>query len=119
MGLFPLLVLTQNGTRRDVVEEAIVGLTPPGEEPKAELLALTYGLASLMFENEDDQEWLIWRFAMLDDILRETRAFQEMAREGHEQGLKEGLKEGLKGATKRETRSVTSDTSADCTCTFS
>ena len=33
---------------------------------------------------------------MLDDILRETRAFQEMAREGREQGLKEGLKEGLK-----------------------
>ncbi|MGH2493854.1 MAG: hypothetical protein ACRDIV_04035, partial [Ktedonobacteraceae bacterium] len=36
----------------------------------------------------------IWRFAMLDDILRETRAFQEMAREGHEAGLKEGLREG-------------------------
>jgi len=94
VGLLPLLVLTQNGTRRDVVEAAIMGLTPPGEEPKAALLALTYGFASLTFENEEDQQWLIWRFAMLDDILRETRAFQEMAREGREQGLKEGLKEG-------------------------
>lgn len=96
VGLLPLLVLTHNGMRRDVVEEAIKGLTPQGEEPQAELLALTYGFASLTFENEEDQTWLIWRFAMLDDILRETRAFQEMAREGREQGLKEGLKEGLK-----------------------
>jgi flagellar biosynthesis/type III secretory pathway protein FliH len=48
-----------------------------------------------MFENEKDQEWLLWRFSMLDDILSETRAFQEIERKGMEKGLKEGLKEGL------------------------
>jgi len=31
---------------------------------------------------------------MLDDILRETRAFQEWAKEGYEQGLKEGREIG-------------------------
>ncbi len=31
---------------------------------------------------------------MLDDILRETRAFQEMAKDGYEQGLKEGREIG-------------------------
>ncbi|MGH2496906.1 MAG: hypothetical protein ACRDIV_19555, partial [Ktedonobacteraceae bacterium] len=65
VGLFPLLVLTRDGAKRDLVEEAITVLNPPGKEPKGELLALTYGFASLTFENEEDQEWLIWRFAML------------------------------------------------------
>jgi flagellar biosynthesis/type III secretory pathway protein FliH len=32
---------------------------------------------------------------MLDDILSETRAFQEIERKGLEKGLREGLKEGL------------------------
>jgi predicted transposase YdaD len=90
-GLIPLLVLTKNGARREVVEEAIAHLAPPGEEPKRELLALTYGLASLAFDNDDDQEWLIRRFAMLDDIIRETRAYREMTREGKLEGLREAL----------------------------
>ena len=102
-GLLPLLPLTREGARREVVEEAIVGLAPAGEEPKAELLALTYGLASLAFQNEADQEWLNRRFAMLYDILLETRAYRELTKESRKEGIEEGLKKGRKeGIEKKE-----------------
>lgn len=78
IGLLPLLPLTQNGARREVVDDVIFRLTPSDEEPKAELLTLTYGLASLILVNEADQEWLIRRFGQMYDILRETRAYQEL-----------------------------------------
>jgi predicted transposase YdaD len=102
VGLLPLLVLTREGTRREVVEDVIADLAPSEEASKADLLTLTYGLASLAFENEEDQEWLIWRFAMLDDILLETRAFQEIRKsalkEGREERREEGKLEGLREA---------------------
>jgi hypothetical protein len=41
------------------------------------LLSLTYGLAGLVFENENDYDWLQRRFAMLEDILEESRTFQD------------------------------------------
>ena len=95
VGLLPLLPLTKGGAQREVIEEAIVELMPAGEEPKSELLTLMYGLASLAFEDETDQEWLIRRFTRMYDILRETRAYQEMTKESREEGRQEGLEEGL------------------------
>ena len=95
VGLLPLLPLTQGGARREIIEETIVELAPPGEEPKAELLTLTYGLASLALENQADQEWLIRRFTKMYDMLRETRAYREMTKESREEGLQEGLEKGL------------------------
>src|SRR2546421_2827225 len=95
VGLLPLLPLTKGGAQREVIEEAIVELMPAGEEPKSELLTLMYGLASLAFEDETDQEWLIRRFTKMYDILRETRAYQEMTKESREEGRQEGLEEGL------------------------
>jgi predicted transposase YdaD len=99
-GLYPLLALTKDGARREVIEGIISELTQPGNEhiPKADLLMLTYGLASLVFDNEEDQNWLIGRFAMLDDILMETRAFQEISRKAEEKGQEEGRKEGREEA---------------------
>lgn len=73
---------------------------PPNEEPKAELLTLTYGLASLILINEADQEWLIRRFGQMYDILQETRAYRELIKDGLEQGLKEGLQQGLQQGLK-------------------
>ena len=67
---------------------------PPNEEPKAELLTLTYGLASLILINEADQEWLIRRFGQMYDILQETRAYRELIKDGLEQGLQQGLQQG-------------------------
>src|SRR6266566_2233170 len=96
VGLLPLLPLTKGGAQREVIEEAIVELMPAGEEPKSELLTLMYGLASLAFEDETDQEWLIRRFTKMYDILRETRAYQEMTKESRQEALEEGHKKGLK-----------------------
>lgn len=92
-GLLPLLPLTREGKRRGVIETAISLLMLPGGEPQGELLSLVYGFASLVLESKD-QEWLDWRFAMLNDILRETPAFQKIAKEGLREGLEQGLQQG-------------------------
>jgi predicted transposase YdaD len=94
LSLLPLLPLTREGLRREVIDRAIDLLMPRGEEPHRNLLSLTYGFASLVFKQED-QEWLQWRFDMLYDILRESPAFQRMAQEGKREGLEQGRVEGL------------------------
>lgn len=86
--LAPLLVLTREGKSREVIETAITLLDPPEKLPKRELLALTYGLASLVFSEEADQEWLAWRFSMLYDILKDTRAFHDMEKRAREEATK-------------------------------
>jgi predicted transposase YdaD len=95
VGLLPLLPLTHEGARREVVERTITKLAAAEEQPRQELLALTYGLASLAFENEADQEWLRRRFEMLYDMLRDTPAFQDIMNEGRQEGLEQGLEQGL------------------------
>ena len=95
VGLLPLLPLTHEGARREVVERTITKLAAAEEQPRQELLALTYGLASLSFEHEADQEWLRRRFAMLYDMLRDTPAFQDIMKEGRQEGLEQGLEQGL------------------------
>jgi hypothetical protein len=54
--LAPLLVLTREGCKREVIEKAIELLDPPEGERKSELLTLTYGLASLILNDEVDQD---------------------------------------------------------------
>jgi len=99
-GLLPLLPLTREGQQREVIDTAIDLLMPRGEESQHTLLSLVYGFASLVFEQKD-QEWLQRRFSMLYDILRESPAFQDMAREGKREGLEQGRAEGEKiGALK-------------------
>lgn len=91
LGLLPLLPLTHEGARREVVERTITRLMPAGEKPRQELLALAYGLASLAFENEADQQWLKRRFEMLYDMLWDTPAFQDIRKKGLQEGLERGL----------------------------
>jgi predicted transposase YdaD len=52
---------------------------------------------SLAFEQESEaeQEWLERTFAMLNDTLRNTKAYQKILKEGRERGREEGLEEGL------------------------
>jgi len=94
VGIFPLMVLAHGGKRPEVVEEVITSLKSVGGEAGKELLSLTYILASLVFENEADCRWLKKRFKMLQDILRDTWAYQEIMQEGREEGLQKGLEEG-------------------------
>ena len=90
-GLLPLLPLTKDGMRREVVDEVIEGLIA---NHKTELLPLSYLLASLVFEKPGEREWLDRRFAMFQDILRESYVYQTILREGLEEGLEQGLERG-------------------------
>ena len=69
----------------------ITGLVSVG---KAELLSIAYMLASLVFANEGERAWLKRRFAVFQDILKESWAYQEILREGLEEGREQGLEEG-------------------------
>lgn len=95
-GFLPLLTLSKEGARRQVVEDAIESLVKEEERVRsnAELLILTYGFASLVLESEDDQRWLNWRFGRMFDLLRESPAFQEIRKEGRQEGL-EALRQTL------------------------
>jgi predicted transposase YdaD len=86
VGLLPLLPLTKDGARREVVEEMITGLV---SAEKTESLWIGYALASKVLK--DDLKWLKRRFAMLEDILRDTPVYQEVLAEGMEKGLEQGL----------------------------
>jgi len=68
-----------------VVEEMISGLI---SAEKTESLWIGYALASRVLK--DDLKWLKRRFAMLEDILRDTPVYQEVLAEGEEKGIKEG-----------------------------
>lgn len=94
-GLAPLLVLTREGQRPEVIEQAIALLDPLDGERKGELLMLTYGLASLILVEKTAQDWLERTFGMLYDILKDTPAFQKIANEGRLAGLQEGHQAGL------------------------
>ncbi len=85
VGLLPLLPLTKDGARREVVEEMISGLI---SAEKTESLWIGYALASRVLK--DDLKWLKRRFTMLEDILRDTPVYQEVLAEGEEKGIKEG-----------------------------
>jgi len=86
VGLLPLLPLTKDGARREVVEEMITGLV---SAEKTESLWIGYALASRVLK--DDLKWLKRRFAMLEDFLRDTPVYQEVLAEGMEKGLEKGL----------------------------
>jgi predicted transposase YdaD len=85
VGLLPLLPLTKDGARREVVEQMIAGLV---SAEKTESLWIGYALASKVLK--DDLNWLRRRFAVLEDILRDTPVYQEVLAEGLEKGIKEG-----------------------------
>ena len=92
-GLLPLLPLTKNGARREIVETMFSRLLAA---KKIELVPIGYTLASLAFsrENPVDQDWLFRRFHEMHDILRETPIYQEILKEGREEGLEQGLQRG-------------------------
>ncbi len=91
VGLFPLLPLTQAGIRPEVVEEAIVRVQADAGEAAPDLLSLIYLLAELVCENDNDLLWLDRRFAMLYDVLQESRAYQKIKQEGELQALRQAL----------------------------
>jgi predicted transposase YdaD len=86
IGILPLLLLTKDGATHEVVNEVITGLQAAD---KYDLLPITELLASLVLKDQADQEWIKRRFAMLQDALRETPAYQRILQEGREEGREE------------------------------
>ncbi len=87
-GLLPLMPLTRDGERHEVVDDMIESLVA---SQKTDLLPIAYLLASLVFQKNDEREWLDRRFAMYQDILRESWVYQGILREGLEEGREQGL----------------------------
>lgn len=97
-GLFPLVPLMRGGARCEVVEEVIDRLQPANDTISKERLALTGLFADLAFSKPEDKLWSKRRFAMLDDIFKETLLYQHI-RSG-------GLDEGRETERERELRSL-------------
>jgi predicted transposase YdaD len=69
---------------------------------KYDLLPVTELLASLVLKDQSDQEWIKRRFAMLQDALRETPAYQRILEEGREEGREEWLEKGRREALQQQ-----------------
>jgi hypothetical protein len=89
-GLLPLLPLTKDGKRQEVVEETIECLQQAG---KADLLPLVYAFSALTFKKKNEQQWLKERFDSMGDILERSWAYQEMVQKGVAKGLEQGKKD--------------------------
>jgi len=61
---------------------------------KEDLLPLGYVIAGLVLNNVQDKEWLKRRFAMLEERLEDSWAYQEILAKGWEKGEKEGEEKG-------------------------
>ncbi len=92
-GILPLVPLTRDGQNHDAIEYVIKELRQPGVKKQEELLSLTYGVAALVFESESEHNWLQRRFAMIDDIINASWAFQDLIQRGRKEGIKEGIEE--------------------------
>src|SRR5579885_2930525 len=92
VGLLPLLPLTRDGARHDVIEAMIEEIIAAKQ-----LNLLTWGeiFAGLVLKEVHDQEWLKGRFAMHKDILEESWVYQEIIREGLAKGMQQGIEQGM------------------------
>ncbi|MFL5664365.1 MAG: hypothetical protein ACJ8BW_23925 [Ktedonobacteraceae bacterium] len=96
IGLLPLLPLTRDGAKQEVVEEVVIKLLDLSDKSmQASLLSITFTLASLAFNTQEDKNWLIGRFKMFQDILRDTEIYKLIMEEGHEKGVAEGIQKGV------------------------
>ncbi|GCE48609.1 putative transposase YdaD [Thermosporothrix hazakensis] len=92
--LLPLLPLTRGGANQAVVERMLEELHP---EENKELALIGFSLATSTFKRlgaSADLSWLIRRYHMLNDILRDSPIFQLIEQEGIEKGRREGIEKG-------------------------
>lgn len=93
-GMLPLLLLTRDGGRRDMVNEVISDLA---RVERQDLLPITYCIAALVFPaNSVNKQWLKERFRPMLDLFQESWAYQDMIAEGKQAGWQEGRQEGEK-----------------------
>src|SRR5260370_33132931 len=90
VGLLPLLLLTKDGAKREVIEDMIRRLVAVGQ---TESLCIGYALDTNVMKH--DLHWLRRRFAMLGDFLRDSPVYQEVLEEGMEKGLAKAREETM------------------------
>jgi predicted transposase YdaD len=90
-GLLPLVTLTHDGKRREVVDEMITRLVASHNH---NLLSMAFNFAALVYDKPDEQAWLIERFEMYKKDLEESYIYQKILKEGREAGREEGREEG-------------------------
>jgi len=109
LGALPLLPLTRDGARREVVDDVIRGVQQQVQpKDRDDLLGISLAFASLAFEREEDQLWLVRRFAMLDDILNETPFVKYLEQRGEARGEARGEQHGREIAFKEALLSILS-----------
>ena len=92
LGLLPLVTLTRDGKRPEVVNEMIDQLA---EAQEYDLLAVARLVGGLVFrQGSDESDWFKGRFHMFQDILRESWVYQEIGQEYFEQGIEKGIAQG-------------------------
>lgn len=78
-GLLPLLPLTKGGKRPEIVQVMIDQLVKSGDR---NLLALSEMFGGLAFTDEAEKAWFKRRFAMFQDMMKDSWVYQEMLEQG-------------------------------------
>ncbi len=95
IGLLPLLPLTREGSKREVIEEVVTKLLQVEDKLlQKDMLTIAFTLSSLALDVQEDKEWLFRRFKMLQDIIRDTEIYQYIMQEGIEKGREQGIEKG-------------------------
>jgi len=69
-----------------------------GENGYKDLLALAEMLGGLAFTTESEKVWFKRRFAMFQDIMKDSWVYQEIVQESEERGMQKGWEKGLEKA---------------------
>ena len=91
-GLWPLAFLTEDGKQPDIVERTITQIVTSLDH---DLLGMSYLMAALVFTGQDERETVKRRFAMFEDFLKDTWAYQEILQKGLLLGRQEERQEEL------------------------
>lgn len=90
-GLLPLLPLTMGGKEPEVISIMVNRLAKSGDK---NLLSLAEMVGGLVFSRQSEKTWFERKFAMLDEILKESWVYQKIVNEGLQEGRQQGREEG-------------------------
>ena len=91
--VLPLVTLTADGKRHEVVTDMIERLAAKGN---TNLLSIAFNFATLVYTTAEEQQWLIERFEMYEEELEESWIYQRIMGKGLEKGLEKGQRESLR-----------------------
>lgn len=92
-GLLPLLPLTKGGKKPEIIQVMIEQLVKSGD---TNLLALSEMFGGLAFTGEAEKAWFKRRFAMFQDIMKDSWVYQEIVEESEERGRAEEREKRLR-----------------------